>query len=130
MTTASLVFAAALAAWGGFPAAASAPGNDAVDIAEAPPVQASPPPPVPEAPPVRQIFDEPALLATPARPARARPERPERARPARAPLYRDWRFWTISGGLFAAAVVTTILVTRPGPQPFEGNLEPKVITFP
>jgi hypothetical protein len=127
MTTASLVLAAALAAWGGFPAAASAPGSDAVETAEAPPVQASPPPAVLAPPAVRQVFDEPALIATSARQARPRPER---ARPARAPLYRDWRFWTISGGLFAAAVVTTILVTRPGPQPFEGNLEPKVITFP
>ena len=127
MTTASVVLAAALAAWGAFPTAASAPASDAVDTAEAAPIPTSPPPSVPAPPAVRQIFDEPPLIATPARRERSRPQR---LRPVRAPLYRDWRFWTISGGLFAATVVVTILVTRPGPQPFAGNFDPKVIFFP
>ena len=128
MTAASVVLAAALAAWGVLPTAAPAPRRGAVET-EVSPIQASLPPSVPASPLVKQIFDEPPLIA---RPARVRPERPraERARPARAPLYRDWRFWTISGGLLVASVVVTILVTRPGPQPFEGNFDPKVISLP
>jgi len=130
MTTASFVLGAALVAWGAFPLPASPPGRDVVGTAA--PIQASPSPPVPAPAPVKQMFDEPPLIAEPAPPVRSRPERsrPQRARPARAPLYRDWRFWAISGSLLAASVVTTILVTRPGPQPFEGNFDPKVISLP
>jgi hypothetical protein len=125
VTAAPLVLAAALAGWGSAPAPASVPASDAVATTDAAPEVESPPPPSTGAPlPVKQLFDEPGPVSVLSRPA------PAPLRPARSPLYRDWRFWAISGSLFAASVVVTILVTRPGPQPYPGNLPPNVISFP
>jgi len=132
MMPAGLVLAA-FVAWGSVPApvrapagpvvgtepvnaAANAPGSRALD-----PVAA---PRVPAAIAVKQAFDEPSLVTRPA-------PQPRPGRPARAPLYRNWRFWAISGGLFAATIAVTIAVTRPGPQPYRGNLfGGDVISFP
>jgi hypothetical protein len=122
MTPASLVFAAALVAWGSVSAPVATPTSDAVGPVPAAPVVVPPPPSAPPPIVVNQLFDEPRLVA--------RPSRPRTSRPGRPVLYRDWRFWTISGGLFVATVVVTFLVTRPGPQPYAGNLPPNVVVFP
>jgi hypothetical protein len=91
---------------------------------------AEPPPPLPAPAPVvvKQLFDESTPVPRRSSPPSLRLSRP--ARPERPDLFRNWRFWTISGGLFVATVVVTILVTRPGPQPYAGNLSPNVISLP
>jgi hypothetical protein len=40
---------------------------------------------------------------------------------ARVPLYKKWWFWTITGGIFTAVVLTTYAVTIPPPTPYYGN---------
>ena len=45
-------------------------------------------------------------------------------------LHKRWQFWVIAGGLFATAIVVTVAVTRPGPQPYTGNVNPYIISFP
>jgi hypothetical protein len=40
---------------------------------------------------------------------------------SRVPLYKKWWFWTITGGLFTAVVLTTYAVTIPPPTPYYGN---------
>jgi hypothetical protein len=133
MMPAGLVLAA-FVAWGSVPAPARAPGGPVIETAPvteavdtAPPSLSLEPVAAPGAPAaiaVKQLFDEPALVTRPA-------PQPRPGRPARAPLYRDWRFWAISGGLFAATIAVTIAVTRPGPQPYRGNLlGGDVISFP
>jgi len=123
MMPAGLVLAA-LVAWGSVPAPVHAPAGPMVGTApvnaaaNAPGSRAPDPvaaPRVPAAMAVKQAFDEPSLVTRPA-------PQPRPGRPARAPLYRNWRFWAISGGLFAATIAVTIAVTRPGPQPYRGNL--------
>jgi len=127
MTPASFVLAAALVAWGSISAPVATPASEAVQPVPAPPAAVPPPPPAP-AIVVKQLFDEPRLIAKPSPPPPPRASRG--SRPPRPVLYRDWRFWTISGGLFAATVLVTFLVTRPGPQPYAGNLPPNVVVFP
>lgn len=127
MTGATLVLAATLAAWGFVPAPASAPPRDGGGATNEAAALEPPPPPVPAPVAVKQLFDEPGRASILRRPP-APPSRP--ARPARPQLHRDWRFWAISGSAFAASVIVTILVTRPGPQPYPGNLPPNIISFP
>jgi hypothetical protein len=141
VTPAAIVLAVAVAAWGAIvpvpelpPPAVARPvtpaGPAAVGLAPSSPRAASASPaPAPPATMQLPIIAKapvdvragPALVAAP----RARPE----PRP-RSPLYKDWRFWVISGGLFAAAVIFTIAETRPGPEPYTGNAPPYFIGFP
>ena len=92
---------------------------------------AATPPPAPEAPvtpapppaaPAAVVDTTPApradvLVATPA------PEAPE----APAPIYRRWWFWTTVGAVVVGAVVAGVALSRPAPQPYQGNLGPPTI---
>ena len=49
---------------------------------------------------------------------------------ASVPLYRRWAFWAVAGALVAGAAVLTYAVTRPAPTPYNGNIQPGVITLP
>jgi hypothetical protein len=113
---AAVVLAAAVAAWG-----AVAPAPELPPPAVVPPVT---PPAAIESTIIAKapvdVRTAPALVAAP----RARPEPPPR------PLYKDWRFWVIAGGLFATTVILTIAETRPGPEPYTGNVPPYSIRFP
>jgi hypothetical protein len=46
------------------------------------------------------------------------------------PLYRHWAFWAVAGALVVGAAVLTYAVTRPAPTPYDGNIQPGVITLP
>ena len=122
MTPASIVMAAALAAWGAVaPSVEPARSDVAPPAATALPATAAPPaiqvPIIAKAP--VDVRAAPALVAAP----RARPE-------PRPRLYRDWRFWAIAGGLLVAAVIVTIVETRTGSAPYTGNAPPYYIGFP
>ena len=52
------------------------------------------------------------------------------AAPAQKPLYKSWVFWLISGGLFTATVIATVLVSRPPPEPYTGNAPPFRVPLP
>jgi hypothetical protein len=123
MTPASIIMAAALAAWG-----AVAPAGEASPSGVTPAAAAVAP-----APPVIPARALP-IIANPRLDVRAAPAplvaAPGRQSDSRRPLYRDWRFWAIAGGLFAVAVIVTIAQTRPGPQPYTGNTPPYFIGFP
>src|SRR5262245_48432280 len=139
MTPAPLVLAAALAAWG---PVAPAPEP------EPPAASAAPAVPAPEAPTAIQPL--PPSSAAPARVGTAAPTQPRRVAKAptttrpmpalaatpqrthqpRPPLYKQWVFWVISGGFFVSAVVVAVVTTRPGPQPYTGNVSPYIITSP
>ena len=122
MTPASIVMAAALAAWGAVaPSVEPAPSVVAPPAATALPATAALPaiqvPIIAKAP--VDVRAAPVRVAAP----RARPE-------PRSPLYKDWRFWAIAGGIFAATVIFTIAETRPGPAPYTGNAPPYYVGFP
>jgi len=127
------VMLAVVVAWGPVaselvsePASAPAPTRTPVFASPAPPPAPSPPPPPARAflPPliVRGPVDaqaKPALIAAPGRPKRVRP-----------PLYKQWLFWVVTGGLLASTVAATIIVTRPHQQPYTSDVFPYVVTFP
>jgi hypothetical protein len=134
VTPAPLVLAAALFAWGPIaPAPPEAPADTAEpSAAEAPPptpAEAAAPTPAPAAPPAPI---QPAIIAKAPIVVRAAPA--PVAAPARTSergkLHGRWWFWAIAGGLFAAALVVTVVETRPGPQPYGGNTPPYTISFP
>jgi len=98
--------------------------------AEAPSPAPAPPPPKPEPAPA------PATAAAPAVPAAPPPqaERPAPVLVAQASppaadggsvLGKPW-FWIVVGAVVAGAVVTTLVLTRPGPADPVGNLGPPV----
>jgi hypothetical protein len=134
MSSASIVLAIAVAAWGPI---AAPPGPTAAPAAAPAPSVApvtggvqpiAPPPPV--APPPRRA-PEPALLAKAPLQVRGTPVLVGApAAPAQKPLYKSWVFWLISGGLFAATVIATVLVTRPPPEPYTGNAPPFRVPLP
>lgn len=123
------MLATALAVWRPPALPPATPDEPAAEASPEP----EPPPPAPEpAPPspatVPQIAD--TALASP---LIARAPLDVRARPVRvspAPLYKNWRFWAVAGGLFAAMVATTLIVTRPDPPPYTGNTYPYYVSFP
>jgi hypothetical protein len=53
-----------------------------------------------------------------------------RDRPPQQPLYKNVGFWVVSGGIFVATVVITIVMTRPGPEPYSGNTPPYYVGLP
>ncbi len=119
MMPASLLLAAALAAWG--PVAPAADSG-------AEPAHETPVATTPAVPPaaVPQAVDEPTTdrSATPSLLAAPSADRP----PPRTPTYKRWQFWVIAGGAFATAIGVTIAVTRPGPQPYSGNVSPYLVS--
>ena len=139
---AALVLATALVAWGPVapapgPASAGAAARPASVVTAPVTVAPAPPPSVPAGPPAASA--RPAMLATPiiakgpldvhATPALVAPPRAASAK-QRPPLQKRWQFWVIAGGLFATSIAVTVAVTRPGPQPYTGNVMPYIITFP
>lgn len=92
------------------PAAESAP----------PPVVAPPPAPVAPVPPAAA----PAPAATSDALVVTAPP------PAAAPVYKRWWFWTAVGVVLAGAAVGAYAATRPGPQPYQGTLDPHVTEVP
>jgi hypothetical protein len=134
VTPAPLVLAAALFAWGPIaPAPPEAPAETAepsTDQAPAPAPAEAPAPPSPPAAAPAPI--QPAIIAKAPIVVRAAPA--PLAAPARTSergkLQSRWWFWAVAGGLFAAALVVTVVETRPGPQPYGGNTPPYTISFP
>jgi len=134
MSSVSIVLAIAVAAWapvapssgaptapGAEPASSAAPAPGGVE-----PI--APPPPV--APPPRRA-PEPALIAKAPLQVRGTPVLVGApAAPAQKPLYKSWVFWLISGGLFTATVIATVLVSRPPPEPYTGNAPPFRLPLP
>jgi len=128
VTSASLVFTAALVAWG--PVSPPAPEtSERVPAAPAPPPPSAPPgaaAPV-SPPPVVPIIAKapidvrarPTLVAAP--PAHHEPNKP---------LYRQWAFWAITGGFLTATIGLTIIATRPMPEAYRGNAPPYYMPFP
>lgn len=134
MTPAPLVLAAALLAWGpvvpGSPEPPAETAEPSTEQAPAPaPVEttATTPTPVSAAAPIQPAIIAKAPIVV--RPAPAPVSTPERAT-ERGKLQSRWWFWAIAGGLFASAIVVTIVETRPGPQPYGGNTPPYTISFP
>ena len=129
MTPAGIVLAIAVAAWG----AAPAPPPD-----KAPAVTQPAPSPAPAegavqpiAPPARPASVQPSLIVRGPLDVRARPivvDTPDRS--ARKPLYKNWGFWVVSGGIFVATIIVTIVATRPGPEPYVGNAPPYYVGLP
>jgi hypothetical protein len=139
VTPAGIVLAIAVAAWGPVaPAIDTAPA--AAKPAAATPGAATPAAPLdgavqPIAPPGPALAGpgsiEPAMIAKAPVDVRARPvfvDAPRR--PPAKPLYKNWAFWVISGGAFVAAVVVTIIATRPEPEPYTGNAPPFYVGLP
>jgi hypothetical protein len=139
---ASLVLAA-IVAWGpAVPAPAPVPAATPAPVADSPVPSPPPAPPTPPAAPVpstpppapaRAPAFLPPLIAKGPLDARARPAliaTPSRAKRERPPLYKQWLFWVVSGGLLASTVAVTIIVIRPRPQPYTGDLPPYVISYP
>jgi tetratricopeptide (TPR) repeat protein len=81
-----------------------------------PPVEVPPAPPPPAASPA--ATPAPSALVTLA-PGPA-PETP-------APVYRRWWFWTALGAVVVGGVAAGVALTRPAPQPYQGNLDPHTI---
>ena len=146
MSLASVIVAAALAAWG--PVAPEPSGSEATEVAD-PDVTTAPaagegepipPPPVPPsgaappaAAPAGTAVPRPSIVAKAPLDVRARPAIGAWPRPASQPskpLQRQWAFWVIAGGLFASTIVITYAVTRPKPDPYTGNGPPYFISFP
>jgi hypothetical protein len=122
MMPASIVMAAALAAWGAVaPAVESAPSDVAPPATTVPPATR-----VPAAIHVPIIAKAPVNV----RAAQALDVAPRGGPEPRPPLYKDWRFWVIAGGVFVATVIITIAETRPGPASYTGNAPPYYIGFP
>ena len=143
MTPASLVLAAALAAWGPVapaPEPEQVPTGDvaapAATSAAAPPVAPAEPPASPApAPPGASAARPapPALIAKAPLDVRATPAivtAPAPTKPPSKPLHKRWAFWAIAGGLFAASIVVTYVATRPKPEPYTGNAPPYFVSFP
>jgi hypothetical protein len=139
VTPASLVIAAALAVWGPVvpPPEAAGPGAGDAVMAPADGAAAAAATPTPPAP------TEPTAPAAPAVPApiiakapldvRAKPTlvaTPQPAPQPRKPAHKQWAFWALAGGFFAAAVVATYIATRPEPQAYRGNAAPYYVPFP
>ena len=94
---------------------AAAPATDATAVAAAPPTA---PPPAPAAPaPLPSVRPAPPPDAMLASPGPAAP----------APVYKRWWFWTALGAVVAGAVITGVALSRPGPQPYQGSLDPHSI---
>jgi hypothetical protein len=129
VTPASLVFSAALFAWGPVsPAAApelgeTVPAAPATPPPTAPPAAAAPASPPPVAPIVAKapidVRARPTLVASPV--AHQEP---------RKPLHKQWAFWAIAGGFLAATIVVTLIATRPMPEAYRGNAPPYYMPFP
>jgi len=122
MSPASIILALAVAAWGpvatspGAPPSSPAPVSGGVEPIAAPPPPRAPQPALLAKAPIA-VRGTPALVGAPAQPAQKQ-------------LYKNWVFWLISGGLFASTLIVTILVTRPPPEPYTGNVPPFRVPFP
>jgi hypothetical protein len=137
VTPGSIVLAAALVSWGPITPAPGPPVETVeADVNEAPPAAPAPDvaPPQPAAAPAAAPAPaiQPAIIAKAPIVVRAAPA-PVAAPPRtseRGKLQSRWWFWAVAGGLFAAALVVTVVETRPGPQPYGGNTPPYTISFP
>jgi tetratricopeptide (TPR) repeat protein len=89
----------------------------------------SAPAPAVEAPPAAPVLvPSPPAAAPPA--ALVVTTAPAPAIETPAPIYRRWWFWTALGAVVVGGVVATVALTRSGPQPYQGNLDPHTIEVP
>jgi hypothetical protein len=131
MSSVSIVLAIVVAAWAPVVPSSGAPTAPAAQPASsAAPATGgiepiAPPPPV--APPPRGA-PRPALIAKAPIAVRGAPVLVDA--PPQKPLYKSWVFWVISGGLFTATIIATILATRPPPEPYTGKAPPFRVPLP
>jgi hypothetical protein len=131
------VLAAALVSWGPVAPGPEPPAETTEPSAnenppEAPAAGVSPAQPLAAPASAAAPVIQPAIIAKAPIVVRAAPapvSTPARAT-ERGTLQSRWWFWAIAGGLFASAIVVTIVETRPGPQPYGGNTPPYTISFP
>ena len=146
MTPAAIVLCVAVAAWG--PVAPSpepspepaSSSSSTLGAEPAPPVAPAatgiqplaPPPPASPARAPAPTIQAPMIAKAPLNvgPAPTLVAAPRRQPAPRAPLYKQWGFWAVAGGVFAAAVLTTIVVTRSKPDPYTGNAPPYIVGLP
>jgi hypothetical protein len=139
VTPPSVVLAIALAAWGPVAPSPEPAAADAERTAPAGPATGEGQPATGEVQPIaetspapaRPAAIHPALIAKAPVNVRAAPVlvgTPHR--PPEKPLYKNWGFWLVSGGIFIATVIVTIIVTRPRPQPYAGNAPPFYVPLP
>jgi hypothetical protein len=140
VTTAPLLLAAALVAWGPVAPGPPEPSDETGEQSSEAAAAASPasaettaPAPAPPSPPApAPVLIQPAIIAKAPVVVRATPA------PVTAPVRTNERanlktakwFWALSGGLLVTAIVVTVVATRPGPQSYGGNTPPYIVTFP
>jgi len=78
------------------------------------PAAIAPPPPAPAPVETTPAPRAHVLVATP-------------ATEAPAPVYRRWWFWTGLGAVVVGAVVASVVLSHPAPQPYQGTLDPPTI---
>jgi len=133
VTPAGIVLAIAVAAWGAAPAPPPDKAPAVTQPAPSPaPAEGAVQPIAPPSPaPARPASVRPSLIVRGPLDVRARPivvDTPDRS--ARKPLYKNWGFWVVSGGIFVATIIVTIVATRPGPEPYVGNAPPYYVGLP
>lgn len=113
-----------LATWGPVGPAPEPPPSES---AAAPAI--APAAPAPVVTPARAAV-RPAIIAKAPIDVRARPALVAAPNQRREPLHKQWAFWVIAGSALAAAIVATVIATRPPPDPYRGNAAPYYMWWP